>query len=94
MDIQNGKNKGEKVMDTWDDVGHDEDDNAIDIVVEYEADYHPAEKDVGIMSGGYGVNIWGATVEKTGKPYDYGSTEEDKWCEKISENLGGYRDEY
>ena len=81
------------MTDTWDDTGYDEDDNDINVVVEYDSEYQPAERDVGIMSGGYAVGICGATIEETGKPYDYSSNEEERWCEKIAENLGGYRDE-
>ena len=46
-----------------------------------------------IMSAGYAVKIYGATIEETGKPYSYSSEEEDKWCNAIAEELGDYRNE-
>tara|TARA_R110000782_G_scaffold40009_1_gene92517 strand:- start:1413 stop:1661 length:249 start_codon:yes stop_codon:yes gene_type:complete len=77
----------------WEDIGYDDDDLDIGIIVEYDSEYYPAERDVGIMSAGYAVRIYGATIEETGKPYTYSTAEEDKWCDIISENLGDYRDE-
>ena len=77
----------------WENIGQDDDDLDIDIIVEYDSEYYPAERDVGIMSAGYAVKIYGATIEETGKPYSYSSEEEDKWCNAIAEELGDYRNE-
>tara|TARA_R110000822_G_C15079073_1_gene469447 strand:- start:377 stop:610 length:234 start_codon:yes stop_codon:yes gene_type:complete len=70
----------------WTDVGCDKNENDIAVVVEYESEYERAEPDVG-LSAGYVVYICNAVVEETGKPYNYNHYEQEKWQEKIANNL-------
>ena len=41
----------------WEDIGYDDDDLDIGIIVEYDSEYYPAERDVGIMSAGMLLNL-------------------------------------
>jgi len=78
----------------WDTTGWIEtkdDEIEVPVTVWFESEWENSEPDVGV-TGGYIVYILGAVEEETGKAYDYSSSEDESWSEKIASEIGGYRD--